>query len=169
MKTQFLKCVLLLLFPLCVCVTSSAQETQTVGNVARVKLIDASTARIISNAYVEVRSNNGIRCRRAPCPTNSQSWRGASGADGVLRIPSHIIQHSTSLTVAGYQATDFNKTEAKIADGTLVIELSPDTSTAPQGMTKSKLTTFVHSCGLQLPSISQFSNRLIYFRRVVDV
>ncbi len=135
MKTQFLKCVLLLLFPLCVCVMLSAQETQPVGNVARVKLINASTKRIIANASVEVRSNNGIRCRRSQCPTNRQSWRGASDADGVLRIPSHIIQHSTGLTVAGYQATDFNKTAAKIADGTLIIELSPDTSTAPQGMT----------------------------------
>jgi uncharacterized DUF497 family protein len=36
-------------------------------------------------------------------------------------------------------------------------------------VTKSKLTTFVHSCCLQLPSSNQFSHRLIYFRRVVDV
>ncbi len=136
MKPQLLKRAFLLLLTLCVCGTLSAQEAQTIGNFARVKLIDASTKRIIANASVEVQSNNGVRCRRAPCPNNSLSWKGASDADGVLRIPSCAIQYSTTLTVAGYQAADFTKTAAKTADGTLVIELSSDTSTAPQTMSE---------------------------------
>ncbi len=135
MKTQLLKRALLLLLTLCVCGTLSAQEAQLFKNLVSIKLIDASTKRIIANTAVEVRSNNGIICKRAPCPNNSLTWKGVSGADGLARIPSCVIQYSTTLIVADYEATELNKTMAEIADSILVVELAPDTSTAPQRMT----------------------------------
>lgn len=132
MKTQLVKRVLPLLLTLCVCGTLSAQETQPVENVASVRLVDASAKRIIANASVEVHSNNGIICRKAPCPSNDQSWKGVSDADGILRIPSHIIQYSITLTVAGYQAALIHEAAVKTANGEVRVKLWPSASTAPQ-------------------------------------
>ncbi len=125
MKTLLLKHALLLPLILCVCGTLSGQGEQSAANVVEVRLVDASTTQIIPNASVEVRSQNGNICKKAPCPQNSLSWKGVSGADGVLRIPSHIIQHLTTVKVAGYLAINFK--EARATDGKSVVELQLDT------------------------------------------
>jgi ABC-type Zn uptake system ZnuABC Zn-binding protein ZnuA len=54
MKTQLLKRALLLLLTLCVCGTLSAQEAQPFKNLVSIKLIDASTKRVIANAASHV-------------------------------------------------------------------------------------------------------------------
>jgi len=55
--------------------TRQSPVSPSTENGVTVKLLDDSTKRIIANAPVEVRSNNGVRCRKALCPNNSLIWR----------------------------------------------------------------------------------------------
>ncbi|MBA2501518.1 MAG: hypothetical protein H0V27_01435 [Pyrinomonadaceae bacterium] len=135
MKPQLLKRALPLLLTLCICGTLCAQGAHQVENVARIRLVDASIIRIIANASVEVHSNNGVICKRAPCLNNSQSWKGASDAEGVLNIPSHIIQYSVTLTTVGYRAAHFTEAAVKTVPGELRVLVSPS-ATAPQTATE---------------------------------
>ena len=45
-----------------------------------VRLLDAATAKPIANTDVELWSDNGIRCIKAPCPTDGKQWKGTSDA-----------------------------------------------------------------------------------------
>src|SRR5947207_2159463 len=42
------------------------------GTTVTIELVDASTGRPARNAAVRLTSDNGIRCMRAPCPTNTK-------------------------------------------------------------------------------------------------
>ncbi len=73
------------------------------GQTVRVRLVDGSSARPLANAAVEIWSDNGIRCFRAPCPTNGTRWQGHADAAGVVVIPRAVLQASTSITTPGYE------------------------------------------------------------------
>jgi hypothetical protein len=67
-------------------------------------VINKNTKKPIANRAVTVNSDNGIRCIKAPCPTNSMQWQGQTNRQGVVVIPHKVIQKSTTMTVPGYQA-----------------------------------------------------------------
>jgi hypothetical protein len=93
----------------------------------KVKLVDAFSEQIISDANVEIHSDNGIRCIQAPCDTGGQDWTGISDHDGFIYVPSKAINAVTSITAAGYRSgRDLNKDSEKIADHDWVVELDPD-------------------------------------------
>ncbi len=72
------------------------------GETVRVRLLDGSSARPLANVPVEIWSDNGIRCFRAPCPTNGTRWQGHADAAGVVVIPRAVLQATTSITTPGY-------------------------------------------------------------------
>lgn len=100
---------------------------QVKGETVRVKLLDAYSGGIISNSDVEVYSDNGVRCFRAPCPTNGKQWRGRSGADGYVVIPTDILQQSTSISTPAYRGgKDLIGGSELDMDGAWVVELIPN-------------------------------------------
>ena len=92
----------------------------------RVQLFDIYTGLPISNAEVEVTSDNGIRCSIPPCPTNGQSWSGRTDASGVLAIPPSAIQFDTSLKVNTYRADTLPEDAIQDTSHTHQLELYPD-------------------------------------------
>lgn len=67
------------------------------GPTATVQLIDVSTGHPVRNAALRLVSDNGIRCARAPCPTNTRIWKGRSDTAGFVQIPTREIQSSTQI------------------------------------------------------------------------
>ena len=63
-------------------------------------------AQPVKNAKVKLFSDNGVRCVRAPCPTNGREWQGATDAKGVVVIPGSMVDRAMSLTVDGFQAVN---------------------------------------------------------------
>jgi len=72
------------------------------------ELIDARTGKPIAGAGVRIWSDNGIRCSRAPCPTNGKEWKGKSNAAGVVKLPDGFIQLATNVTVSGYDSRNLS-------------------------------------------------------------
>jgi hypothetical protein len=75
---------------------------QVRDSTVRVRLLNPA-GRPLAGAPVEIWSDNGIRCIRAPCPTNGTSWHGRSDARGLVVIPTRVLQASTTLTTPGYE------------------------------------------------------------------
>lgn len=92
-----------------------------------VKLLDAFSGQIISNTDVKIYSDNGIRCFTTPCNTEVQEWIGRSDNNGIISIPSKIINVVTTITATGYKSgRDLNKDSEKIDNENWSIELDPD-------------------------------------------
>lgn len=69
----------------------------------RLRLVDAESGKPISGVEASIHSDNGIRCIKAPCPTNGRTWKGVSGKDGVVKAPSSALQKENQLTASGYE------------------------------------------------------------------
>jgi hypothetical protein len=98
------------------------------GPTVTLRLVDASTAEPASNTPLTLLSDNGIRCARAPCPTNGRAWKGTADARGLVDVPTNMIQASTELrtaTLAGDLVDDATPAD----DGTWTVELLPLPST----------------------------------------
>lgn len=80
---------------------STSHPTDTTDTVS-IKLIDTTTGKPLANTDATFRSDNGIRCEQAPCPTNVQTISGVTDKDGVLIVPRSYMQHSNSVTVENY-------------------------------------------------------------------
>jgi hypothetical protein len=103
-----------------------AQPTTTIDNnhptaVIKLSIIDKSTTKPIANRSIVIASNNGIRCIKAPCPTNNQNWQGRTDRQGVVFVPQSAIQASTRLTVKGYLETNLQQQSG----GEISISLAP--------------------------------------------
>jgi hypothetical protein len=72
------------------------------GDSVHVRLFDAKTAQPIPNADVELQSDNGVRCIKAPCPTNGSSWKGSSDASGRLVIPKSALNTVANISSGRY-------------------------------------------------------------------
>jgi hypothetical protein len=72
------------------------------GDSVHVRLLDAGTAKPIANSDVELYSDNGIRCIKAPCPTDGQQWKGTSDADGRVTIPKSALNTTANIKSAAY-------------------------------------------------------------------
>lgn len=89
-----------------------------------VKLLDAFTGEPICNVDVKIMSDNGIRCIRAPCPTDAQEWNGKSDDNGLILVPLKILNVITTITATGYKTGgDLNEDSEKITDSYRQIDL----------------------------------------------
>ena len=59
-----------------------------------VRLIDPTTRHVLARTEIDVFTDNGIRCVRAPCPINAKQWRGTTDEAGVLHVPADVVQQS---------------------------------------------------------------------------
>ena len=101
---------------------------QARGTTVRVQLVDARSARPLANADVQIASDNGIRCIRAPCPTNARRWGGRSDATGYVVVPTSIIQQATTIS-AGRASGDLVQDSEPGPGGAWVAELMPEDTT----------------------------------------
>lgn len=98
-------------------------ETGTI----KVNLLNAFSGQTISKADVKIYSDNGIRCFTTPCNTEGQEWTGRSDENGVISIPSKVINVVTTITATGYTSgRDLDKDSEKIDNNNWFIELDPD-------------------------------------------
>lgn len=88
-------------------------------------ILDRSTYKPIADRSTEIYSDNGIRCVTTPCPTNPQNWQGKTDRQGVVSIPTQVIQSSTTLTLKGYAAANLGKDLQQQPGGAAVILLVP--------------------------------------------
>lgn len=88
-----------------------------------VRLLDSNTERPIGDTEVEVHSDNGRRCVRAPCPTESQDWQGRTDAHGWVKIPSSVFNRVTFLQAQGYTGRQLMKDADRIESGVWEIAL----------------------------------------------
>ncbi len=72
------------------------------GDSVYVRLLDAATAKPIANTEAEVQSDNGIRCIKAPCPTDGKQWKGTSDTDGRVVIPKSALNKTANIHTAKY-------------------------------------------------------------------
>ena len=80
----------------------------SVGDSVHVRLLDASTVLPIANSVVELTSDNGIRCIKAPCPTDGKQWKGASDANGHVVIPKSALNSVATIKSVAYQGDLLN-------------------------------------------------------------
>ena len=106
---------------------SQASILQVKSETVRVKLLDEFSCEVVPNSDVKVRSDNGIRCITAPCPTNNKEWIGRSDDDGYVAIPTSVLQHSTYITTPAHRGgKDLIRGSEKDADGAWFVELIPN-------------------------------------------
>ena len=92
-----------------------------------VKLLDAFSGQAISNADVRIYSDNGVRCVTTPCYTEGQEWTGKSDNEGIISIPSKVINEVMTITATGYKSgRDLNEDSEKIDNHNWIMELDPD-------------------------------------------
>ncbi len=105
----------------------SAATYQEMKSDLRLKVVDKTTKKVIKNTGIEIYSDNGIRCRKAPCPTNGKQWRGRTNARGIVIIPADVIQNSMTITAPGYSGgKDLNREAKKLGKWSWLILLGPD-------------------------------------------
>ncbi len=100
---------------------------QAQGDTLRVQLVDALSAEPLADAPVQVWSDNGVRCIRAPCPTGARSWSGRTDAGGWLRLPRTALQAASSVETPAH-AGDLIEDSRLAGDG-WVAALFPADST----------------------------------------
>lgn len=100
------------------------------GDSLRVRLYSAVSAQPIASTDFELTSDNGIRCVKAPCPTNGQSWKGKSDAKGEIVIPRSALNTMASITSASYHG-DLAGDAAPATGGGWTLELFPETGAEP--------------------------------------
>lgn len=101
-----------------------ADIRSALGPMVTIQLVDASTGQPARNAAVRLTSDNGIRCMRAPCPTNTKSWKGASDPQGFLTIPTRYLQIATQIETESLSGDLIEDSEAA-NDAVWVAELLP--------------------------------------------
>ncbi|HYE75861.1 MAG TPA: hypothetical protein VEF04_21130 [Blastocatellia bacterium] len=120
MKNAALNLVLLFVVIPASLLTSQKQEY-------KIKLIDEATKKPVAQKKVRIYSDNGIRCIKAPCPTNGKEWKGESDANGVIIIKEEFVQNSMTLTAEGYEdGTTIDHEKLRAARGVYTLVLRAD-------------------------------------------
>lgn len=105
-------------------VHSRAAILEIAADTVRLRLLDAVTAMAIANTDVEIRSDNGMRCIRAPCRDNAKRWNGRTDAGGSVTAPVDALQVVTSIRTPGHHA-DLIEDSSEAADGAWIVEMLP--------------------------------------------
>jgi hypothetical protein len=100
------------------------------GDSVHVTLLDATTARPLARAEMELYSDNGIRCIKAPCPTDGKNWKGTTDASGVLTFPRSYLNVTANLKSATYNG-DLVADATPDANGGWTMELFPEETGDP--------------------------------------
>jgi hypothetical protein len=103
---------------------SRAAILEIAADTVRLKLLDAVTTLAIANTDVEIRSDNGMRCIRAPCPNDARRWNGRTDEEGSVMAPVDALQVVTSIRTPGHHA-DLIEDSSEAADGAWVVEMLP--------------------------------------------
>ena len=91
----------------------------------RVQLFDVHSGLALPN-FVEVTSDNGIRCSAPPCATGSRTWSSHIDGSGVLMIPPSAIQFDTYLKTKDHRSAKLPEDTTKGTTYTHEIELYPE-------------------------------------------
>jgi hypothetical protein len=89
--------------------------------VLKLSVIDGTTNKPVANRSVQIDSQNGIDCIKAPCPTNSKHWEGRTNRQGVVFIPQKVVQSYTLLTVNGYAGKTFDKDLRQSSEASILL------------------------------------------------
>lgn len=109
------------------CATSARPIPKVHADIIRVTVLDAASGKPIAKTEVHVYSDNGVRCIRAPCPTNAKDWKGHTDGNGVFKLPSTVVQQSMTLTATGHtRGKDLSRDASKPKANEWVISLDPD-------------------------------------------
>ena len=84
-------------------------SNNTGTGVLKLSVIDETTNKPITNRSIQIDSQNGLNCIKAPCPTNTKHWEGRTNRQGVVFIPQKVVQSYTLLTMKGYREKTFDK------------------------------------------------------------
>jgi hypothetical protein len=103
---------------------SRATILEIAADTVRVRLLDAVTALPIANTDVEIRSDNGIRCIQAPCPTDTRRWNGRTDGEGSVMAPVDALQVMTSIGTPAHRA-DMIADSYEAEDGAWIVEMFP--------------------------------------------
>ena len=98
-----------------------------------IRAVDSRTGSAIANVEVRVSSDNGIRCVRAPCPTDFKTWTGRSDSSGHVSVPATAFSVDPRFQAQGYEAAASLPPEAARA-ANWQIELDPAGSSTEGGM-----------------------------------
>jgi hypothetical protein len=91
------------------------------------KVIDKATRRPLANKAIEIHSDNGIRCIKAPCPTDAMTWDGTTDERGYVLVPGEKRRTSMNIRAVGYgRGADLTKDSIKRNKNCWVIALKPD-------------------------------------------
>jgi hypothetical protein len=115
----------------CVSAAPARPATQSVEQATKpdlkLLLLDKRTRKPIMRTAVKIYSDNGIRCRTTPCPTNGLEWNGKTDGRGYVLIPSQIRQNSMAITAVGYsRGGDLTTDSMKRNKDYWVIALKPN-------------------------------------------
>jgi hypothetical protein len=81
------------------------QDDQPKGSqLITIMLRSKASNKPIRGVKVKVHSDNGVRCIKAPCPTNGKDWDGTSDQNGAVAVPRENIQSTTNVAPEGYKA-----------------------------------------------------------------
>jgi hypothetical protein len=90
-------------------------------------LLDKRTRKPIMRTAVKIYSDNGIRCIKAPGPTNGIEWKGKTDARGYVVVPGQIRQNSMAITAVGYsRGGELTTDSTKRSKDYWVIALKPN-------------------------------------------
>lgn len=68
-----------------------------------IQLVNNKTREVLAGATATVVSDNGVRCVKAPCPTQQQTWEGRADAEGGVHVPPDIVNQVMTVTVKGFK------------------------------------------------------------------
>jgi hypothetical protein len=94
----------------------------------RIQLIDAASGEPLANAEIEVYSDNGIRCARAPCPTDGRPWRGRSDDRGVVALPASVLDVVNHIRTAAHEFFDLGRARRDPTSGNWMVRLVAGTT-----------------------------------------
>ena len=85
---------------------------KTIGrNKLKISLLEPDSFKHVSNAELEIVSDNGRKCVGGPCDTQPRRWKGSSDNDGYFKVPIKVLSFHNHITVAGYKPTDFEASD----------------------------------------------------------
>src|SRR4029078_11316845 len=70
---------------------------------------DAVDQKKITNTKVTLYSDNGMRCIKAPCPTNGRSWDSTTDKNGRVSVPIGMGGASMTFTLDGYEPVEMHE------------------------------------------------------------
>jgi len=94
--------VLAFCLPLISACAASPRHTHADDGALHVTVLDSASGRPLPRIAVQIYSDNGIRCIKAPCPTNGMQWNGRTDKKGVVVVPAKIVQSSMTITATGH-------------------------------------------------------------------